>query len=89
MSSIETTVTLSDGTNLHVKLLGGEHIDRPLLIALHGGPGLSSLSDPLASFGFLADKLRVLVYDARGSGKSDSRGSLEDKQWIADLDEVR
>ncbi|KAM0443826.1 hypothetical protein ACHAPV_010408 [Trichoderma viride] len=89
MSSIEKTITLNDGTKIRVKLLGNEHKDRPLLIALHGAPGLSSLNEPFASFAFLADKLRVLVYDARGSGKSDSQGSLADEQWISDLDEIR
>lgn len=89
MSSTEKSITLNDGTNIRVKLLGEEHTDRPLLIALHGGPGLSSLNEPLASFAFLADNLRVLVYDARGSGKSGSQGSLTDEQWISDLDEIR
>ncbi|PNP37073.1 hypothetical protein TGAMA5MH_11044 [Trichoderma gamsii] len=89
MSSITETITLNDGTNIRVKLLGDKHTDRPLLIALHGAPGLSSLNEPLASFAFLADRLRVLVYDARGSGKSDSQGPLADEQWISDLDEIR
>ena len=80
---------MSDGTRIRACLLGGDDPGKPLLIALHGAPGLSSLYEPLSGFQFLAGSFRVLVYDARGSGKSDAAGSLTDEQWISDIEELR
>lgn len=83
-------VTMSDGAKVLVRLLG-ESADssKPLLIALHGAPGLSSHIEHENSFGFLASRFRVLVYDARGSGESDLKAPFTDERWIADLDEIR
>lgn len=81
--------TLRDGTSIRACWLGGDDPSKPLLIALHGAPGLSSLEEPLSGFDFLKHKFRVLVYDARGSGKSDAAGPLTDEQWISDIDEMR
>ncbi|OAA72589.1 alpha/beta hydrolase fold protein [Cordyceps fumosorosea ARSEF 2679] len=86
----QSIVTLSDGAQVLVRLLGeSEDRSKPLLIALHGAPGMSSHLEPENSFGFLASRFRVLVYDARGSGESDPKPPLTDERWIADLDEIR
>lgn len=82
-------VTLSDGAKLHVKVLGDDSPSKPLLIALHGAPGLSTYTEPEATFAFLATKFRVIVYDARGSGISDLKPPYTNEQWIADVDEIR
>lgn len=89
MSSSSSKVHLSDGTNVHVWILGGEDKSKPLLIGLHGAPGLSSHTEPEGSYAFLATRFRVLVYDARGSGHSDQKGPYSDERWIADVDELR
>lgn len=89
MSTTEHHVELSDGAKVQVWLLGGEDQTKPLLIGLHGAPGLSSHTEPKEGFSFLADKFRVLVYDARGSGVSDLKGPLTDQRWITDVDEIR
>ncbi|KAF0319578.1 proline iminopeptidase [Colletotrichum asianum] len=78
-----------DGASVQVKLLGVTDKTKPLLIALHGAPGLSDHREPESSFGFLASKLRVLVYDARGSGESDLKPPYTDARWVADVDELR
>ncbi|KAJ6786106.1 hypothetical protein PWT90_02462 [Aphanocladium album] len=85
----QSFVTLSDGAKVLVRVIGESEYKKPLFIALHGAPGLSSHAEPENSFGFLASRFRVLVYDGRGSGESDSKGPLTDERWIADLDEIR
>lgn len=86
----QSIVTLSDGAEVLVRLLDeSPDSSKPLLIALHGAPGLSSHIEPENSFGFLASRFRVLVYDARGSGESDLKTPFTDERWIADLDEIR
>lgn len=82
-------VTLSDGARLYVKLLGGSDTLKPLLIVLHGAPGLSTHAEPEASFGFLKSRFRVLVYDARGSGISDQKQPYTDERWVFDVEELR
>lgn len=89
MSYTDTKVQLSDGANLRVRVLGIDEKQKPLLIALHGAPGLSSHTEPEAAYSFLGDRFRVLVYDSRGSGGSDHKGPFTDERWIADIDELR
>ncbi|KAF4448782.1 Proline iminopeptidase [Fusarium austroafricanum] len=89
MSAVNTQVQLSDGAKLNVWLLGAENKSKPLIISLHGAPGLSTHSDIKEGFKFLANEFRVLVYDHRGSGGSDLKGPFKDEQWIADVDELR
>lgn len=89
MSVSQFTVQANDGAKLQVWLLGGQDTSKPLLIALHSAPGMSSHAETEAAFGFLATKYRVLVYDCRGSGDSDSTAPLTNSRWIADVDELR
>ncbi|EQB45177.1 hypothetical protein CGLO_15985 [Colletotrichum gloeosporioides Cg-14] len=84
-----SAVKLSDGASVQVKLLGNTDKTKPLLIVLHGAPGLSDHREPESSFGFLASDFRVLVYDARGSGESDLKPPYTDARWVADVDELR
>lgn len=76
-----------NGTELEVEVLGPE--GAPVIIAHHGGPGMSSRAEPKASFGGLADAYRVLVFDARGSGASGLDGPFTHEQWAADVDALR
>ncbi|SPO07199.1 uncharacterized protein DNG_09893 [Cephalotrichum gorgonifer] len=89
MSFTSANVRLSDGAMIHARVLGMEDKHKPLLIALHGAPGLSSHTEPEVSYAFLGDRFRVLVYDSRGSGGSDLKGPYTDERWIADVDEMR
>lgn len=91
MAEFTTTVQMEDGVNLHVKLLGGypASTKKPLLISLHGAPGLSTHLEPLSSFGHLSNNFRVLVYDARGSGESDHVGPFTHDRWIQDIENLR
>ncbi|KUJ18489.1 alpha/beta hydrolase fold protein [Mollisia scopiformis] len=82
-------VLISDGASLHVKVLGGDSPTKPLLIALHGAPGLSTHAEPEATFNFLQSKFRIIIYDARGSGYSSLQPPYTNERWVADVDELR
>ncbi|KAJ7159296.1 alpha/beta hydrolase fold protein [Mycena crocata] len=91
MSTRAQQFQLSDGANIVVKVLG-DGPGKPLLIVHHGAPGLSTHTEPEASFGFLADTFRIIVYDARGSGASDLQPPYTHArclQWVADIEELR
>jgi proline iminopeptidase len=72
---------------LNVEVLGPE--GAPVLIAHHGGGGIGSLAEPKATFGPLADRLRVVVFDARGCGSSEGKPPFSHAQWAADVDGLR
>lgn len=76
-----------NGNRLNVEVLGEP--GRPLLIAHHGAPGLGSLNEPRTTFGPLADAFRVLVFDARGSGRSEGEPPFTHEQWAADVEGLR
>ncbi len=79
-------VNINDN-QLNVEVMGPD--DAPLIIVHHGAPGLGSMAEPRASFGPLADSYRVLVFDARGSGRSEGNGDLTHEQWAADVEALR
>lgn len=79
-------VTINDN-ELEVEVLGEE--DAPVLIAHHGGGGIGSLEEPRATFGPLADTFRVVVFDARGCGRSEGKPPFSHAQWAADVDGLR
>ena len=76
-----------NGCRLNVEVLGPE--DGPVLIAHHGGGGIGSLGEPKATFGPLADRFRVVVFDARGCGLSEGIPPYSHEQWAADVDGLR
>jgi proline iminopeptidase len=76
-----------NGNPLEVEVLGSA--GAPTLIAHHGAPGLGSRAEPRTTFGTLADAMRVVVYDARGSGASGLAPPFTHEQWVADLDALR
>jgi proline iminopeptidase len=76
-----------NGNDLNVEVLGPD--GAPVLIAHHGGGGIGSLAEPKATFGPLADRLRVVVFDARGCGRSEGRPPFSHAQWAADVDGLR
>lgn len=89
IQATSSTVQMEDGVRLNVKVLGENPNTRPLLIAVHGAPGLSTLAEPEAAFAFLSDIFRVLVFDARGSGASDLIGPYTHDRWIKDIENLR
>ena len=76
-----------NGATLNVEVLGAP--DAPVLIAHHGGGGIGSLQEPRATFGPLADLFRVIVFDARGCGRSEGVPPYSHEQWAADVDGLR
>ena len=76
-----------NGCRLNVEVLGPD--DGPVLIAHHGGGGIGSLAEPKATFGPLADRFRVVVFDARGCGLSEGIPPYSHEQWAADVDGLR
>jgi proline iminopeptidase len=79
-------VTINDN-ELNVEVLGPE--GAPVLIAHHGGGGIGSLTEPKSTFGPLADKMQVVVFDARGCGLSEGKPPFSHAQWAADVDGLR
>ena len=76
-----------NGNDLNVEVLGPD--DAPVLIAHHGGGGIGSLAEPKATFGPLADIMRVLVFDARGCGLSEGKPPFSHAQWAVHVDGLR
>ncbi len=76
-----------NGASLNVQVLGEE--GAPVLIAHHGGGGIGSLDEPLATFGPLADLFRVIVFDSRGCGLSEAVPPYSHAHWAADVDALR
>lgn len=76
-----------NGATLEVEVLGPE--GAPLVIAHHGGGGIGSMAEPRSTFGPLADRFRVLVFDARGCGRSEGVPPYSHAQWAADVDALR
>jgi len=76
-----------NGNDLNVEVMGSA--GAPVLIAHHGGGGIGSLSEPKATFGPLQDAFRVLVFDARGCGRSEATPPFSHAQWAADVDGLR
>ena len=65
---------------------GATTVERPVLVAVHGGPGLDHMTVKSA-LGPLADDVQVLYFDLRGHGRSD-RSSAESwnlRTWADDL----
>jgi proline iminopeptidase len=79
-------ITINDN-ELRVEVLGDK--DALVIIAHHGGGGIGSLEEPKATFGPLADKYRVVVFDARGCGLSEGKAPFSHAQWAADIDGLR
>lgn len=76
-----------NGNKLNVEVTGPE--GAPVLIAHHGGGGIGSLAEPKATFGPLADRFRVIVFDARGCGISEGIPPFSHEQWAADVEGLR
>jgi proline iminopeptidase len=81
-----TRVVINDN-ELNVEVLGPD--DAPVLIAHHGGGGIGSMGEPKATFGPLADKFKVVLFDARGCGHSEGKPPFSHAQWAADVDGLR
>src|SRR6202046_1670590 len=65
---------------------GDTTVERPVLVAVHGGPGLDHMTAKSA-LEPLADDFQVLYFDLRGHGRSD-RSSAESwnmRTWADDL----
>ena len=76
-----------NGCRLNVEVYGPH--DGPVLIAHHGGGGIGSLGEPKSTFTPLADRFRVVVFDARGCGLSEGIAPYSHAQWAADVDALR
>jgi proline iminopeptidase len=75
-----------NGAQLYCETLGAE--DAPVLVILHGGPGVGDCRDQVRDYGPLADEFRLVFYDARGSGRSEDKPPYTHEQWVADVDEL-
>ncbi|HEV7678867.1 MAG TPA: alpha/beta hydrolase [Candidatus Dormibacteraeota bacterium] len=76
-----------NGNALEVEVLGPD--GAPVMIVHHGAPGLGSRAEPRTSFGPFADRWRVVIFDARGSGASGLTPPFSHEQYVADVDALR
>lgn len=76
-----------NGNELEVEVHGGD--GAPTMIVHHGAPGLGSRAEPRTAFGPFADICRVVVFDARGSGRSGLTPPFTHEQWVADVEGLR
>jgi proline iminopeptidase len=76
-----------NGNPLEVEVLGPD--GAPVMIVHHGAPGLGSRAEPRTSFGPFSDVMRVVVFDARGSGASGMAPPFSHEQYVADVDALR
>lgn len=77
-----------NGNPLEVEVLGDDD-SAPVMIVHHGAPGLGSRAEPRTSFGPFSDVMRVLIFDARGSGESGLAPPFSHEQYVADVDALR
>jgi len=85
---IEEVVVPADDVSLHVRIAGDRDAEE-VLIAAHGGPGNSS--DYMISLEALqSDRVTVVTYDQRGSGRStDPSQGFALLKYVDDLEAVR
>lgn len=73
-------------------MIRGENITNPVLILLHGGPGMSETSLFRGYNSILEKHYTVVYWDQRGAGKTfdpkTPRSSMTIEQFIADLDQL-
>lgn len=83
----ETKLTMSDGTELFVKISGK---GRPCVF-IHGGPGAWSHSFEVLGLNTLEDSLQMIYVDQRGSGRSGkaATGDYSLRRMTQDFDEIR
>lgn len=82
-------VKLSDGCILKAKFLNPSDTSKPLLLTIHGAPGLSTHGEPALSYSAFTDLFRVLVSDLRGCGASSKQRPYTHARWVQDIDELR
>jgi len=76
-----------NGNELEVDVQGPP--DAPVLIAHHGGPGVSDRTLMTESFRPFADRFRIITFDLRGNGVSGDAPPYSHEQWAADIDGLR
>jgi pimeloyl-ACP methyl ester carboxylesterase len=73
-------------------MIRGENVDNPLLVMLHGGPGMSETGFFRCYNAVLENSFTVVYWDQRGAGKSYDRTipreSMTTQQFLRDLDEL-
>ena len=77
-----------NGNHPELEVLGDDPV-LPVMIVHHGAPGLGSRDEPKKGYGAFRDRLRVVVFDARGSGASEGEPPLTHAQWVDDVEAIR
>ena len=76
-----------NGNPLRVEVAGPD--GAPLMIVHHGAPGLATGAEAARTFAPFSEVLRVLSFDARGSGASGLTPPFTHEQWAADVEALR
>lgn len=77
-----------NGNDFYVEVHGPES-GFPMIVH-HGAPGLGDHREPKNAFAVpFSDQYRVVVFDARGSGRSGGNPPFTHEEWAADIDALR
>lgn len=90
--SISKLVSIRVGGQNQTLLIRGKDKDKPIILFLHGGPGLAQICYARKYQAKLEDDFVVVNWDQRGSGKSYSffmdKDSLTKNQIVEDAEEI-
>lgn len=90
--SINKLVNIKVGGQNQTLLIRGKNKDNPIILFLHGGPGLAQICYARKYQEKLEDEFLVVNWDQRGSGKSYSffmnKDSLTKNQIVEDAEEI-
>lgn len=76
-----------NGCKIYYEIHGNENGET--IFFIHGGPGMGDCRSDIQAFSPLGDEYRLVFFDMRGSGRSETKPPFTHEQWVSDIDEIR